>query len=102
LELTRDRVGPATDASLRRLGTDQLDLLLIHSPSPEVPLGETLAAVVAVIDAGRTRDVALSNLPPSLVREALEHAPILCTRSSTTPSSGSRGCGSSQPGTTSC
>ena len=34
--------------------------------------------------------------------EALEHAPILCNRSSTTPSSGSRGCGSSQPSTTSC
>jgi 2,5-diketo-D-gluconate reductase B len=79
-ELTRDRVGPATDASLRRLGTDQVDLLLIHWPSPEVPLGETLAAMVAVMDAGRTRSIGLSNFPPSLVREALEHAPILCNQ----------------------
>src|SRR5918997_1098766 len=79
-ELTRDRVGPATDDRLRHLGTDQVDLLLIHWPSPEVPLGETLAAMVAMMDAGRTRSIGLSNFPPSLVREALEHAPILCNQ----------------------
>ncbi|HYZ70486.1 MAG TPA: aldo/keto reductase, partial [Thermoleophilaceae bacterium] len=52
----------------------------IHWPSPEVPLGETLAAMVAMMDAGRTRSIGLSNFPPSLVHEALEHAPILCNQ----------------------
>ena len=77
-ELTRDRVGPATDANLRRLDTDQVDL----GAHPQAVAGgavrETLAAMVAVMDAGRTRSIGLSNFPPSLVCEALEHAPIRC------------------------
>src|ERR687894_521461 len=52
----------------------------IHWPSPEVPLGETLAAMVAMMDAGRTRSIGLPNFPTSPVREALEHAPILCNQ----------------------
>ena len=34
----KDKVGPAIDASLKRLDCDYIDLLLIHWPSPRVPL----------------------------------------------------------------
>ena len=74
--LAGDRVGPATDASLERLGTDYIDLLLIHWPTDDVPLGETLAAMVAQRDAGKVRHLGVSNFRGPLLLEAMELAPI--------------------------
>jgi 2,5-diketo-D-gluconate reductase B len=73
----RDRVRPATEDSLRALGTDYVDLLLLHWPSPNVPLEETLAALVAVQEEGLIRHAGVSNFPPGMFREALAHAPLL-------------------------
>jgi 2,5-diketo-D-gluconate reductase B len=78
--LTRDRVRPSTDASLARLGTDYVDLLLIHWPSPEVPLEETLGAMRETQEAGRARHLGLSNFPASWTRAALEHTTVLCNQ----------------------
>jgi 2,5-diketo-D-gluconate reductase B len=75
--LAGDRVGPATDESLRKLGTDYVDLLLIHWPTDAVPLGETLAAMRAQQEAGKVRHLGVSNFRAPLLLEALEHAPIL-------------------------
>ncbi|HUP87496.1 MAG TPA: aldo/keto reductase [Acidimicrobiales bacterium] len=75
--LAGDKVGPAVDESLRRLGTDYVDLLLIHWPNEDVPLGETLAAMRAVQDAGKVRHLGVSNFKAPLLREAMEHATIL-------------------------
>lgn len=75
--LAGDAVGPAVDASLERLGTDHVDLLLIHWPTDEVPLAETLSAMVAVRDTGAVRHLGVSNFRAPLLREALDLAPIL-------------------------
>lgn len=75
--LAGDRVGPATDASLERLGTDWIDLLLIHWPSDDVPLGETLEAMMDQQGAGKVRHLGVSNFDATLLREALDLAPIL-------------------------
>jgi 2,5-diketo-D-gluconate reductase B len=75
--LAGDKVGPATDASLERLGTDYIDLLLIHWPSETVPLAETLEAMRAQQEAGKVRHLGVSNFPGPLLLEALELAPIL-------------------------
>lgn len=75
--LAGDRVGPAVDDSLRRLGTDYVDLLLIHWPYDEVPLGETLEAMTAAKDAGKVRHLGVSNFRGPLLLEALALAPIL-------------------------
>jgi 2,5-diketo-D-gluconate reductase B len=75
--LKGDRVGPAVDESLRKLGTDYVDLLLIHWPTDEVPLGETLAAMRAAQDAGKVRHLGVSNFRAPLLLEAMEHATIL-------------------------
>ena len=75
--LRGDRVGPAVDESLRKLGTDYVDLLLIHWPTDEVPLGETLGAMRAAQEAGKVRHLGVSNFRAPLLREAMEHAPIL-------------------------
>ena len=75
--LRGDRVGPAVDESLRKLGTDYVDLLLIHWPTDEVPLGETLGAMRKAQDAGKVRHLGVSNFRAALLREAMEHATIL-------------------------
>jgi 2,5-diketo-D-gluconate reductase B len=78
---TRLRAGEVRaqlEGSLRDLGTDYVDLLLIHWPNRSVPLGETLAAMARLRDEGKMRHLGVSNFPARLVREALEHAPILC------------------------
>jgi aryl-alcohol dehydrogenase-like predicted oxidoreductase len=49
------------DTSLRRLGTDHLDLWQIHTPDPHVPLEETLGALEHAVRTGRTRYVGVSN-----------------------------------------
>jgi aryl-alcohol dehydrogenase-like predicted oxidoreductase len=49
------------DASLRRLGTDHVDLWLVRGWSPSVPVEETLSALAAAVSSGRARYVGVSN-----------------------------------------
>jgi 2,5-diketo-D-gluconate reductase B len=78
--LAADAVRSSHVESLRRLDLDHVDLLLIHWPSDEVPLGETLQAMRALREDGQTLHLGVSNFTPSLVEEALEHAPILANQ----------------------
>ena len=64
--------------SLRDLRTEYVDLLLVHWPSRDVPLAETLGAMLAARDAGRVRHLGVSNFPGDLLRDALQHAPLIC------------------------
>lgn len=75
-----DQVGPALEASLRALATEYVDLLLIHWPSDEVPVAETLAAMVVAQDAGQVRYIGVSNFRAPLLREALGLAPIFANQ----------------------
>jgi 2,5-diketo-D-gluconate reductase B len=79
-EATADEVDRDADQSLERLGIDQLDLLLLHWPSPDVPLEETLTALDRVREDGRARQIGVSNFPAGLLRQALEIAPIFCNQ----------------------
>lgn len=78
--LTGDRVGPELDISLQKLGTDYVDLLLIHWPSDTVPLGETLEAMMAAQAAGKVRHLGVSNFDPALLLEAMTLAPIFANQ----------------------
>lgn len=64
------------EESLRRLGTDHLDLLLIHWPDPETPLEETMRALNDLVAEGKTRYVGVSNFTAHELRESRRHAPI--------------------------
>lgn len=73
-------VARTTRASLKRLGTDYVDLLLIHWPSDVVPLAETLEAMHALQEEGLTRALGVSNFPVAWVEEARRIAPIVCNQ----------------------
>jgi aryl-alcohol dehydrogenase-like predicted oxidoreductase len=49
------------DESLRRLGTDHVDLLYLHAPDPNVPIADSAGALRLLLDAGKTRSVGVSN-----------------------------------------
>src|SRR4051794_35770257 len=61
VDTSRRALLDALDASLRRLGTDRVDLWQVHTWSDETPLDETLAAVDTAVSSGRTRYAGVSN-----------------------------------------
>jgi aryl-alcohol dehydrogenase-like predicted oxidoreductase len=69
--LSAANIRAAADASLRRLGTDRIDLYFAHKDDPNTPLDETLSAFDALIRAGKVRYVAASNYTASRLAEAL-------------------------------
>jgi 2,5-diketo-D-gluconate reductase B len=72
-----DRLRASCESSLADLGVDSVDLLLLHWPAPQIPLADTLAAMVALRDEGRIAHLGVSNFSPHLLRQALELAPVL-------------------------
>jgi aryl-alcohol dehydrogenase-like predicted oxidoreductase len=68
-------VAQAADASLRRLGTDYIDLYQMHQPDPETPIADTLGALNELVKAGKVREIGGSNFSAAQLREAAEAAP---------------------------
>jgi len=68
----------AAEESVRRLGTEP-DLLLLHWPSSDVPLEETVGALNEARSRGHARHIGISNFTTAMIREALAHsaAPLL-------------------------
>ncbi|HET6742888.1 MAG TPA: aldo/keto reductase [Kribbella sp.] len=60
----------AAENSLRRLGTDHLDLFQIHRPDPETDVEETLSALTDLIRSGKVRAIGTSTMPASELVEA--------------------------------
>lgn len=56
-----DYVRSACEASLRRLGTDRIDLLQLHQPDESVPIAETLGALDELVRVGKVREIGHSN-----------------------------------------
>ena len=78
--LDADGVPRQLAESLERLGTDYVDLLLIHWPNPDVALEETLGAMEALRRQGDTRAIGVSNFPSALLERALELAPVVANQ----------------------
>jgi aryl-alcohol dehydrogenase-like predicted oxidoreductase len=55
----------ALEGSLRRLGTDYVDLFQIHQPDPDTDIEETLSALTDMVRAGKVRAVGTSSMPAS-------------------------------------
>ncbi|MEU4676583.1 aldo/keto reductase [Micromonospora sp. NPDC023737] len=58
---SRRYIARAVEASLRRLGTDYIDLYQVHEPDPATPIDETLAALDDLVRAGKVRYLGNSN-----------------------------------------
>jgi aryl-alcohol dehydrogenase (NADP+) len=74
---SRRHILDAVDASLRRLGTDWIDLYQLHSFDPETPLDETLEALDTLVRSGRVRYVGCSNFAAWQVARALGRSEVL-------------------------
>ncbi|MCL3819032.1 aldo/keto reductase [Aeromicrobium wangtongii] len=59
---TASYVRTAVEASLRRLGTDHIDLYQLHTPDPSTPMEETLGALTELVSEGKVRAIGSSNL----------------------------------------
>jgi aryl-alcohol dehydrogenase-like predicted oxidoreductase len=69
--LSRRYIIQQVERSLRRLGTDYIDLYYAHFPDPDTPLEQTLSVYDDLVRQGKLRYVALSNYPAWQVTRAL-------------------------------
>lgn len=71
--LQRDKLIPSLKDSLRKLQLEQLDLTLIHWPSPQdaIPVAETMAALVEAKAQGLTAAIGVSNFTNAQLRQAI-------------------------------
>lgn len=60
----------ALEDSLRRLGTDYVDLYQLHQPDPNVPIAETLDALNELVRSGKVREIGSSNFSAAQIRDA--------------------------------
>ena len=61
-------VRQAAEDSLRRLGTDWIDLCQLHQPDPDTPIEDTLGAMEELVRAGKVREIGCSNFSAEQLR----------------------------------
>lgn len=71
-----DDLSTSLDASLARLGLDTIDLYYLHRPDPAIPLEQSLATIVDARDAGKIRQIGLSNVTVDQIRSARLLTPV--------------------------
>jgi aryl-alcohol dehydrogenase-like predicted oxidoreductase len=71
-----DRIRRAAEESLRRLGTDYVDLYYLHRVDPRVPIEESVGAIADLVTAGKARAVGVSEVSPEELRRAHAIHPV--------------------------
>lgn len=71
----------AIDASLKRLGTDYVDLYYLHRVDPKIPIEETIGAMAEMVKAGKVRYIGLSEAAVETIRKAYKIHPIAALQS---------------------
>jgi aryl-alcohol dehydrogenase-like predicted oxidoreductase len=71
-----DYVKACCDASLKRLGTDHIDLYYQHRPDPAVPIEETVGAMAELVKAGKVKYIGLSEVGADDLEKAHHTHPI--------------------------
>jgi len=74
---SRKHILDAVDASLRRLGTDYIDLYQLHGPDPETPIDETLKALDDLVRWGKVRYIGCSNFLAYQVARAIGRSEVI-------------------------
>jgi aryl-alcohol dehydrogenase-like predicted oxidoreductase len=78
---TPENIRIAVDGSLRRLGTDHIDLYHQHRVDPDTPIEETVGALAELVTAGKVRHIGLSEAGPSTIRRAHAVHPVAAVQS---------------------
>ncbi|WP_455269062.1 aldo/keto reductase [Rahnella aceris] len=71
-----DYVRKSVEGSLKRLGTDVIDLYYQHRPDPTVPVEETIGALSDLVREGKIRYIGLSEVPVSILERAHKVHPV--------------------------
>jgi aryl-alcohol dehydrogenase-like predicted oxidoreductase len=81
LDSRPEHVRDAVEGSLRRLGTDHIDLLYQHRVDPKVPIEEVVGAMAELVHAGKVRYLGLSEAGEATIRRAHAVHPISALQS---------------------
>jgi aryl-alcohol dehydrogenase-like predicted oxidoreductase len=76
LDGSPEHVRSSIDGSLRRLGTDHVDLYYLHRVDPDVPIEETVGAMAELVEQGKALHIGLSEAAPETIRRAQAVHPI--------------------------
>jgi aryl-alcohol dehydrogenase-like predicted oxidoreductase len=76
LDGSPENVRRSIEGSLKRLGTDQVDLYYLHRVDPNTPIEETVGAMGELVTEGKVRHVGLSEAAPDTIRRAHATHPI--------------------------
>jgi aryl-alcohol dehydrogenase-like predicted oxidoreductase len=73
-DISKKHILKSVDESLKRLGTDHIDLYYTHFDDNKTPVEETLSAYDEIVKAGKVRYIAASNVSPERLIESFEVA----------------------------
>jgi aryl-alcohol dehydrogenase-like predicted oxidoreductase len=76
LDSSPTNIRTAVEGSLKRLGTDRIDLYYQHRVDPETPIEETVGALAELVDEGKILHVGLSEASPTTIRRAHAVHPV--------------------------
>jgi aryl-alcohol dehydrogenase-like predicted oxidoreductase len=76
-----DNARAAVEGSLRRLGTDHIDLYYQHRMDPKVPIEDTVGALADLVQDGKIRHIGLSEAAPATIRRAHAVHPVTAVQS---------------------
>src|SRR3712207_5621117 len=76
-----ERIRKAIDGSLRRLGTDRVDLYYLHRVDPAVPIEESWGAMKEIVEAGKAVRLGISEATPDQVEKAHAIHPVSAVQS---------------------
>src|SRR5438128_1851250 len=76
LDSSPANIRTAVEGSLKRLGTDRIDLYYQHRVDPKTPIEDTVGALAELVKAGKVRYLGLSEASPATIRRAAKAHPI--------------------------
>jgi aryl-alcohol dehydrogenase-like predicted oxidoreductase len=76
LDSSPANIGVAVEGSLKRLGTDHIDLYYQHRVDPKIPIEETVGALAKLVAEGKVRHIGLSEAGPATIRRAHAVHPV--------------------------
>jgi len=81
IDISRKHILEGCEASLKRLGTDVIDLYQLHWPVKDTPLEESIGALNTLREQGKIRYAGVSNFNAAQLEEAAKHGPLVSLQS---------------------